>query len=294
MKELRPLNCKRAVELLDYMAQTSISLQATKAYLILARSERDRIGPKTIDFLAPFDSLEDLFLEFQAQYANWCYVEMVLHHRDTLRRLVYRRRHYCMGEKAPYYEEYCDSSLEKREDGGFADILCETNLESVGVCSEPSQLQESFQSMACTVNSLKLLHLRFTGKAERKPKFFKESEAYGDLPSSESSRAYFEAQQNGTTPLKRSPGPTEAEFRIRWEQIQGENWREDEEKELEGFADWAFGPMDFRVFRFLPLVTFPMAIALPTLKRSGAGAPAVQGAGKHGARSKRATLLRTS
>ena len=39
---------------------------------------------------------------------------------------------------------------------------------------------------------MKLLYLRFTGKAERKPKFFKEGEAYGDLLSSEFSRAYLE------------------------------------------------------------------------------------------------------
>lgn len=104
--------------------------------------------------------------------------------------------------------------------------------------------------MACTVNSLKLLHLRFTGKVERKPKFFKESEAYSDPLSSEFLQAYGEAQDNGTTPPRRS-GPTEAEFRIRWEQIQGENWRQDEEKELEAFADWAFGPDGFPCLQVL-------------------------------------------
>jgi len=42
------------------------------------------------------------------------------------------------------------------------------------------------------VDSLKLLYLRFTGKAERKPKFFKEDKAYGNLLSLEFSRAYLE------------------------------------------------------------------------------------------------------
>lgn len=87
------------------------------------------------------------------------------------------------------------------------------------------------------MDSLKLLHLRFTGKAKRKPKFFNEFEPYGDSPSSESGRAWFEAQSNRTT--------REAKFQITWEQIQGENWREDEEKEVEAFADWAFGPDGF-------------------------------------------------
>jgi len=107
------------------------------------------------------------------------------------------RGHYCMAEKAPYWEEYCDSSLEDTEGGGFAEILRETKLESVGVCGEPSRFQKSFQSVASRVDSLKLLHLRFTGKAKRKPKFFKEDEAYGgDSPSPE--------WDNSTSTLSRS------------------------------------------------------------------------------------------
>ena len=245
MKELRLLKCKLAVELLDYLARTNITLDATKVELTLRHSEIDGMESDMIDLLAPFKGLEDLFLLFDSDYADGYYAEMILRHGDTLRRLVYHRRHYCMAEKAPYWEEYCDSSLDNAEGGGFADILRETKLESAGVCGEPLKLQKSFQSIASRVNSLKLLHLRFTGKAERKPKFFKEDEAYGDSPSSEVGRAYFEAQRNGTTPPRRSPGPSEAEFRIRWEQIQGENWREDEEKELEAFANWAFGPDGF-------------------------------------------------
>lgn len=97
---------------------------------------------------------------------------MILRHRETLRRLVFHRRHRCMAEKAPYWEEYCDSSLEETEGGGFVDFLYQTKLDCVGICGEPSKLQESFQSIAATVKSLKLFHLRFTGKAERKPKIF--------------------------------------------------------------------------------------------------------------------------
>lgn len=245
VKELRLLNCKQTVELLDYMALEDIHLDAIKVELVLREAEMYESEFDLIDFLAPFDGLEDLFLMFQSNYADQYYGEMILRHRDTLRRLVYHRRHYCLAEKAPYWEEYCDSSLEETEGGGFAEILRGTKLESVGVCGEPSKLQTSFQSVASTVNSLKLLHLRFTGKAERKPKFFNESEAYDDLASTEFTRAYFEAQRNGTTPPRRSPGPSKAEFRIRWEQIQGENWREDEERELEAFANWAFGPDGF-------------------------------------------------
>lgn len=46
-------------------------------------------------------------------------------------------------------------------------------------------------------------------------------------------------------------GPSEAEWQARWEQIQGENWREDEEKELEAFATWAFGSDGFPCLQVL-------------------------------------------
>ena len=183
---------------------------------------------------------------FYSDYRNRFYFQMILRHRHTLRRLVYHRREYCLAEKAPYWEEYCDSSLGEDGSDGVAIILQETKLESLGVCGEPSQLQESFQGKVSTVQSLKLLHLRFTGKTERKPKFLTEYEAYmEDSPPPEFDRAYAEARRNGTTPPRRSPGPSEAEFRIRWEQIQGENWREDEEKESEAFANWVFGSDGF-------------------------------------------------
>ena len=237
VKELRLINCEFAVELLDYMARTNQYLNAAKAELVL--SEDEMIEFNVIDFLGPFDGLEDLFLMFESVDADQYYAQMILRHRDTLRRLVYHRRHYCVAKNSPYSQEYCDSSLEDTECGGFAEIVRETKLESAGVCAEPSKLQKSLQGIASRVDSLKLLHLRFTGKAERKPKFFKESEASdGDSPSSES-------QSSESTPSRRSQSPSETEFRIRWEQIQGENWRNDEEEELEAFANWAFGPNGF-------------------------------------------------
>ena len=243
--ELRLLGCKCTVELLDYMALTNVPLQVTKVELIIGRPETDGIDLDFIDFLAPFRGLEDLFIMFDADYADEHYTETILPHRDTLRRLVFHRRHYCLAENSPYWEEYCDSSLDEMEGGGLAKVLRETDLESVGICGKPSQLQKSLRSAAANVESLKLLHLRFTGKAERKPRFLEESEAYADSPPPEWRRAYFEAAQNGTTPPPRSPGPSEAEFRARWERIQGENWPDDEDEELEAFANWAFGPDGF-------------------------------------------------
>lgn len=230
--ELRLLNCKFAVELLDYMARTNVSLQATKVELVLSRLEEGDFESEYVDFLAPFDALEDLFLMFESVYADEIYINTILHHRDTLRRLVFHRRHYCLVEEAPYWEEFCDSS-DGSGDGGLAKLLLKSELQSAGICVPPSELQISLQGIASSVDSLKLLHLRFTGKAKRKPKFFDEFGVDDDSPLSE----FSEAQSNETT--------REIKFQAGWEHIQGENWREDEEKEVEIFADWAFGPDGF-------------------------------------------------
>ena len=247
VKELTLLNCKFAIELLDHMVRTNVTLHATQVELVLRRPEAFISEYELVDFLAPFERLEKLFVMFDSDYADRFYVEMILRHRDTLRRLVFHRRYYCLAEQAPYWEEYCDSSVEEEPGNGFARILFETKLEGAGVCAAPSKLQKSLQAVAIGIDSLKLLHLRFTGKAERKPKFLNDSDAYYDRPeaSPQFLRASSEARRNGTTPPRSFLEPSEAEFRIRWEKIQGENWRDDEEKELEAFADWAFGPDGF-------------------------------------------------
>lgn len=113
-------------------------------------------------------------------------------------------------------------------------------------------LQKTFQHVARQVYSLELLHLRFTGKAERKPRLLKDDANYeADEPSEQRQEAWQTGIENGTTPPRRSPGPTEAEIRETWEEIQGRNWREEEEKELEAFADWAFGLDGFPSLRVL-------------------------------------------
>jgi len=250
VSELRILNCKVTMLLLEHMALRNIPLQVIRAELLMSSPGLDGMTDEFIDFLAPFRSLEDLFVLFESFYADQEYVGSIYAHRSTLRRLVYHRRQYCLEEKAPYFEEYCDNSLE--EVSGLEKILQENRLESLGLCAEPLMLQKTFQDIARQVYSLKLLHLRFTGKAERKPRLLKSDADYeGDEPSERWARARETATENGTPPPPRSPGPTEAEIRETWEQIQGRNWREDEEKELEAFANWAFGPDGFPCLRVL-------------------------------------------
>ena len=49
------------------MARTDVSLQAISTELVLPRSEVDGMEYDVIDFLAPFNSLEKLFLMFESE-----------------------------------------------------------------------------------------------------------------------------------------------------------------------------------------------------------------------------------
>ncbi len=208
VNELRLRACNFTADLLHYMARTNVSLQATRVELVLNYTRFPHTKNDPIDFLTPFNGLEDLFLMFGFDFGDSCYMEMILRHQNTLRRLVYHRRDYCWyREESPNLDEYSDISLEEDPTSSFAKILRGTKLESVGVCVDPFRLQESLQGIASRVGSLRILHLRFTGKTIRKPKFPKHSDSY------------------------RSVGVG--------------SWREDEQMELEAFADWAFGPDGF-------------------------------------------------
>ena len=111
MKELQLLNYEDAAKSLDHMVRMNVSIQATKVELILDHSQIDGLEWDITHFLALFDNLEDMFLLFDADCADRYYAESILHHRDTLRRLVYHRRHFSLDEKAPYWNEHSDSTL---------------------------------------------------------------------------------------------------------------------------------------------------------------------------------------
>ena len=249
VKELHLRNCGRAVELLKHLAGRNNHLHATKAELALPEAEMDLRELHAIDFLAPFTGLEDLFLMFESDFADTIYIDMILRHRGKLRSLVYHKRYLCTDEL--YEEEYRDSSLLDSEGVRFADVLCETEFESVGVCGKPSSAQKSFQSIASKVDSLKLLHLRFTGKAEQKPKFSEEDDFYSaDSPSPDSNPGWLGTQFSGTTRPRCSAYTSESKSSA--EPIyQTNDWRENEKRELEALADWAFSPDGFPNLKIL-------------------------------------------
>ena len=266
VEELRLIDCRLTVEMLHELALDDITLEAGRVELVIDSPEMDDPHPDPVhDFLAVFWTLEDLFLLFDTEFADWCYVKMILQHRDTLRRLVYHRRQCCLtstrlllgfgeyhdvssltderdfdddelslgdngdtDEQIPSREKDFDE-LSQRENGDtdehipsrekdLVNILQSTQLQSAGFCIRPSEMQKCLEGRASSIDSLKVLHLRFTGKKERRPRFF------NDVSSAQKSS---------------------------WKTTQRKHWRKNEDKEMKAFADWAFGSDGFPNLKIL-------------------------------------------
>ena len=244
VRQLRLFGCKSTMPLLNHMAQENKLFKATNVELMLDTPDIDDMRGRFTDFLASFANLEDLFLLFEAPFADDYYINSILRHRETLRRLIYHRRRSYLAGNPRITDTFCDCCLD-RGDGGLSRVLRENRLESVGLCAKPSKLRESFQSIASGVYSLRILHLRFTGKTKRRlrPRFISQAD-YDDFISRLDARPLPILDQSGAY-LADFPNPYDAEALAAWQQILGLNWREVEDKELRAFADWAFGPNGF-------------------------------------------------
>ena len=224
---IRLYDCPYAVEMLHNFACMNVAFQANTVELILQGPDTGGQGYDLSICLAPFSSLEGLFLMFEAPplEGDWQF-GVIHHHSDTLRRLVFHMRHHCLVQESPYRHEYCDNSWDKSADKAFTGILEGIKLEALGICGEPWKIQASFLKVAPAVRSLKMLHLRFTGKWQRKPKFMKEFPPF-------------------------QPVSDDTQYDVEWQDVFSASWRTDEDKELEAFADWAFSPEGFPALQVL-------------------------------------------
>ena len=223
LRNLRLLNCPYATEMLEHVASTGLKLQVSRAELSISLPERKS---DIIDFLTPFRDLEDLFLMLESDAADEYYIRTITHHLGTLRRFVFHRRHFCLHAESPYYKEYCDVPLGETATS-LVDVLLSTRLECAGICAEPWRLKQMLHKAAPRMGSLRLLHLRYTGKELRRPKFFDEG---------------WSLDQSRINPRKELDRP---EFQECWGSMQGRDWCEDELEELESFVEWAFSPTGF-------------------------------------------------
>ena len=222
VEQLRLLKCDYAMDLLNYAARSGITFRATKVELVLHDTVRQQPDHTEGGFLGPFDSLKEVFLMFESGSTDKDIFTMISRHQKSLRRLIYHRRH--MDGLSIYGVNFYDSSLERINGSGLAKLLSNAEISCLGVCDQPSRLRETLRSVAPRLESLRLLHLRFSGHLKRRPKFFKDDKIY-ELPKRPHS-----SDENFLR------GPRSLGW---W--LKQESWRDDEQKEVEVFADWAFG-----------------------------------------------------
>ena len=249
VKELRLLNCKRAFEFLGYIAQTRNALNVTKLELVINFATKFPWLLQKTNFLGPFEGLKDLFLLFQSCYSDTYHAERILRHRNTLRRLVYHRRHYCETKGKPYTDQFCDQPLGPIKDFWIPQLLLDTKVESLGLCERPPTLKESCQSCSSRALSLRLLHLRFTGRLHYQPAAYDEDEYYFERRSvPKSMRSEIQHTLPASSPMS---SDEDEEDLFPWEKLTEEKCREQQVTELETFADWAFSRDGFPCLQVL-------------------------------------------
>ncbi|KAG8525369.1 uncharacterized protein KY384_009013 [Bacidia gigantensis] len=238
-------NCLGTMGLIAKLAEAGIKATAKTLELMLLVEEEDDdldhgvcdffTGPRSdIDFFAPFDTLCDLFLTVESCSSRHdCLVDSILKRRNTLRRLVYHKRN------TPYQEEFHDAKLS--EPGAWVYILATISLEGLGICDDPFALKKSFESLpstAATKQSLKILHLRSAGKSSWKPKFvdptFWNTWSTPDLDSHDYRQT----------------------FSFAWPAREQERLQNEELRDEDALADWAFSPVGFPNLRVLAFGDF--------------------------------------
>ena len=139
---------------------------------------------------------------------------------------------------APHRDEYHDLSFQHTFEDTLDTLFLNAGIECLGVCEMPYCLQEALEAIAPKINSLKLLHIRLTGKKYSTPLFFDLRNSFVDADDWEQAQASLSV---GHFPV----------LEAQWTLMKDKTWREEEKKELESFANWAFGENGFPNLRVI-------------------------------------------
>ena len=237
VNKLLLLKCTMLAELMHYIRITGRQICASQVELVLPKPFLNQHTHLYIDFIATFERLEDFFLMYESYFTDKHYVEAIVHHRQSLKRLVYHRRHKAALNKLDYY---CDTATSALSPGAVKSIFRDMTLQCIGICDRPSMLQSTLEETAPSVSNLRLLHLRFSGKFVTLPKFnaastniyYTSTTPHQDEDPERDMFAECDAQDD----LRGSSLPSASDNQA----LLGE-----ESEELKQFADWAFGPRGF-------------------------------------------------
>lgn len=141
LRTLKLQNCPGTNALLEMLVDSNQTIRLTFLELVVRNlyPEHSTSTPAVCRFLQTFHGLKDLFMLFDVpESVTETYWDAVLHHKSTLRRIVYHERSVDLNNESPNFELPADNGLSW--DGSMFDFVPGGNLECVGLCDSPVYL----------------------------------------------------------------------------------------------------------------------------------------------------------
>ncbi|KAI9891671.1 MAG: hypothetical protein M1814_002606 [Vezdaea aestivalis] len=257
LKEIKSIRGDAVYTLLAYAAQSidKILFDARKVELVVPHLDETEelvvgVEPGLCDILAPFHDLEDLFLMFETPESLEEVALLLYRSSRTLRRLVLHIRSKFI-HATPPETFYHDNPLSRVEDNDLTSIMGDMKLECLGLCASTALITDSFFGTAPITRSLKLLHLRFTGDRQGKPRVPQLQVSLERCDSLSSTDI-----QNILDRVRTELEARDTDFGLltiqdMWDKVNDDDCARQDQLDMEDFASWAFGPRGFPNLRVL-------------------------------------------
>jgi len=135
LQTLKLRNCPGTNALLEMLVDSHQTIRLTSLELVVRNDDPESSSstPAACRFLEMFDGLKDLFvLVHGPERTTNKYWDAVLHHKPTLKRVVYHEREVDLDDESPNFGLFADNMLSW--DGSMFDLFRGGNLEYVGLC----------------------------------------------------------------------------------------------------------------------------------------------------------------
>jgi len=138
---LKLRNCSGTNTLLEMLVNSHQIICLTSLKLVVCSDDPESSSstPAACRFLEMFGGLKDLFmLVHEPEATTNKYWDAILHHKPTLKRVVYHERDVDLDDEFPNFELFADNMLSW--DGSMFDLFRGGNLEYVGLCDSSMYL----------------------------------------------------------------------------------------------------------------------------------------------------------
>ncbi|KKZ61360.1 hypothetical protein EMCG_04005 [[Emmonsia] crescens] len=158
---LKLIHCAFVVPFIEAVVDSNKEIKL-KTFEIVFRGKSDvklkNGGHPLQKFLTSFVGLEELNISLQN--APIPFLGAIIHHKLTLRSLIQHERYIVRDNSSDYFNEERDFSLTPGT--GHINVREYCDLETVGLCVQPSHLKEQLKHVSLQMR-WKLLHLRLSG-----------------------------------------------------------------------------------------------------------------------------------